>query len=306
MAIVAVTEVIPRTYSHRIGDSPTADRTFKVTVDGPTSQKAAIEACGISHGAAHPEFTKLKCQTFSVTEPDLFHIEVTASYGIQPGQDQEDGAIPWQQPDQWSFSSTSGQVALTTHFENIDVDPKPGNNTIEFLLTNTANDPYEGLTKPEPLLRATVTGYRQTFPLQLAASVTTAINNAAFAGGEKHTWQCLGISATPEFGEIAGLQQQYWQIRSELIYRRSTHNLKLPNVGLHYLEDGNPIKKTRCWVIDSETGDRVPSAGPLALETNGDLKQIGAGPYPPDQHRFRIFPEVNFSQFFGNPPASVI
>jgi hypothetical protein len=207
--------------------------------------------------------------------------------------------LPWAEPDSWSFSALSGQVALTTYF------PDRNANNIEALLTNTADDPYEGLTKSEPLLRATISGFRERFPLQDAITVSTAINNAPYAGSGVHTWQCLGVSGSQQFGVFNGVPTDYWQIRSELVYRFSTHNIFLPNVGLHYLEGGVKNRKTRCWVID-ETGEKVPSAGPLALDGNGDLKQIGAGPYPPDVLEFRIYPEINFAQYFGTPPASVL
>jgi hypothetical protein len=80
--------------------------------------------------------------------------------------------------------------------------------------------------------------------------------------------------------------------------------LFLPNAGLNYLLNGQANNKRRCWVINDE-GEKVPSAGPMALDANGDLKQIGAGPYPPDILEFRIYPEVNFSLYFGTPPATV-
>lgn len=299
MAVVSTNEVFPRSYSHKIGDSPKASRVFKVTISGSTTQQQALDACGISHGVAHPEFTFLKCDSFEVTDSGLYHMEVTASYERTPATEQDPGELPFQQPDQWSFSAISGQVALTTYFPDANV------NNIEVLLTNAADDPYEGLTKSEPLLRATITGFRERFPLAQATIVSTAINNAVFANGGARTWQCMGVSGTQEFGVFNGVPTDYWQIRTELLYRASTHNIYLPNVGLHYLEGGVKNRKTRCWVID-ETGEKVPSAGPLALDDNGDLKQIGAGPYPPDIREFRIYPEINFSQYFGNPPASVL
>jgi hypothetical protein len=299
VAVVSVNEVLPRTYSHKLGDSPTATRVFKVTISGTVSQQDALNACNISHNAAHPEFTFLKCDSFEVTDADLYHMEVTASYARTPATEQEPGQLPWAEPDNWSFSAISGQVALTTYFPDQNV------NNIEVLLTNTADDPYEGLTKSEPLLRATITGYRERFPLAQATIVSTAINNAAFANGGPRTWQCMGVSGTQQFGVFNEQPIDYWQIRTELLYRASRHNIFLPNVGLHYLEDGVKNRKTRCWVVD-ESGERVPSAGPLALDDNGDLTQIGAGPYPPDVREFRIYPEINFSQYFGNPPASVL
>lgn len=299
MAVVFVNEVLPRSYTHKLGDSPTATRIFKVTVSGPITQNQALTACGISHGALHPEFTFLKCDDFEVRDVDLFHMEVTASYARPPATENDPGQLPWQRPDTWSFSSITGQVALTRHL------PIPNNNVIDAPLTNTADDAYEGLTKAEPLLRATISGYRERFPLAAATIVTTAINNQNFANGGPHEWQCMGVSGTQEFGIFNEVPVEYWQIRTELLYRGSSHDLFLPNVGLHYLENGVKNRKVRCWVVD-DTGERIPSAGPLPLEANGDLKQRGQGPYPPDTRTFRIYPEIDFSLYFSNPPASVL
>lgn len=298
MAVLAVNEVLPRGYSHQFGGSPTASMVIIVTVDEPTPQQDIINAVGYELGTAHPEFPFLECSGIEVTETDRFHAEVSLSFFVRPVESGEPGQLPFALPDVWTFSTGSGQAACTTHF------PTAKNNVLTAPLTNKANDAYEGITKAEPELRATISGYRQLFPAIDATRLTGAINDDTFAGGDKHTWQCAGISGTPEREVIGGQMVEFWSITVELIYRLSTHNLLLPNAGLNYLENGVAGKKRRCWVV-TEDGDKVASAGPMALADNGDLKQIGAGPYPPDILTFRIYPEENFSIWFGNPPATV-
>lgn len=300
MAVLAVNEVLPRTASHKVGGSPVCGMLFVVTTDGElTTQQEIVDAVGYFHGTPHPEFSYLLCDGVEVTETDRFHSEVSLSFTLSPPSVEEPGQIPWALPDSWSFSTTSIQSACTTHF------PNAGNNVLTAPLTNKANDAYEGILKAEPELRASITGYRQVFNAALATQVQSAINSAAYAGGDKHTWQCLGISATPERVVINQSVTDYWQITAELAYRPSTHNLFLPNAGMNYLEGGVQAKKRRCWVLDDE-GQQVPSASPMALDNNGDMKQIGAGPYPPDILEFRIFPEIDFNQFFGQPPPTVL
>lgn len=298
MAVLTVNEVIPRGYSHQFGGSPTASMVFVVTLDGvPTPQANIIGAVGYSLGDTHPEFSYLECNGIEVAETDKFHAEVSLSFFVRPADQPEPGSVPWALPDVWSFSTGTGQSACTEHYPN-------AGNFITAPLTNKANDAYEGLVKSEPELRATIQGYRQLFPAMDAVRLTGALNDANFAGGAKHTWQCLGISGTPE-RQVAGTTfVEYWNISVELVYRQSTHNLFLPNAGLNYLANGVAASKRRCWVINDE-GEKVASAGPMALADNGDLKQIGAGPYPPDILEFRIYPEENFANFFGNPPPTV-
>lgn len=298
MAILAVNEVIPRGYSHQLGGSPTASMTFVCTVDSPTGHGAAIAATGYELGSSHPDFSFLECSSIEVTEPDPWHIEVQLSFALRPAEAGEPGQLPYALPDVWSFSTGRGQAACTDYF------PDAGNNVLKASLVNAANDAFEGIVRDEPELRASIQGFRQLFPAGAATRLTSAINNAGFAGGAKHTWQCSGISGTPQREVIGGEPVEFWQISVELLYRRSTHNLFLPNAGLNYLENGDTSKKKRCWVLDEE-GEKVPSAGPMALEADGSLKQSGPGPYPPDILEFRIYPEENFSAFFGAPPPTV-
>lgn len=298
MAVLAVNEVLPRGYSHQLGGSPTATMVFILTVDGPTPQADVLASLGYSHGTQHPEFTFLECNSIELTETDKFHVEASLSFALRDPEANEPGEVPWALPDVWTFSTGTGQAACTEHF------PTAKDNVLTAPLMNRANDAYEGITKAEPELRATISGFRQLFPAKDATRLTGALNDADFAGGARNTWQCGGISGTPERTVIAGQLVEYWGITVELIYRSSTHNLKLPNAGLNYLENGVAGKKRRCWVV-TEEGDKVASGGPMALADNGDMKQIGAGPYPPDILTFRIYPEENFSQWFGSPPPTV-
>lgn len=298
MAVLAVNEVLPRGYSHQFGGSPTASMVLIATVDQPTPQKDILAQIGYALGTSHPEFSFLKCSSIELSETDKFHVEASLSFSLPADDAAEPGSVPWGNPDVWTFSTGTGQAACTTHF------PTPKNNVLTAPLTNKANDAFEGIIRAEPELKVTISGYRQLFPANVATRLTGAINDANFAGGDAGTWQCVGISGTPERTIVGEQGVEFWQITVELIYRRSTHNLLLPNAGLNYLEGGVAGNKRRCWVID-EAGDKVPSAGPMALANNGDLKQAGAGPYPPDILTFRIYPEENFSQYFGNPPPTV-
>lgn len=298
MGVLAVNEVLPRGYSHQFGGSPTASMVFVVTLDGTTTQQTVINAIGYTLGTPHPEFSFLECSGIEVTETDKFHAEVSLSFFVRPEDVSEPGSVPWALPDVWSFSTGTGQAACTEYY------PTDKNNALTAALVNKANDPYEGLTKAEPELRATISGYRERFPADFAVRLTGAVNDSVFLGGLPRTWQCAGISGTPERQSFGTRILDFWQITVELIYRKSTHNFFLPNAGLNYLVNGAASAKRRCWVIGDD-GDKVPSAGPMALAENGDLKQMGAGPYPPDILEFRVYPEENFSRYFGSPPASV-
>jgi hypothetical protein len=95
---------------------------------------------------------------------------------------------------------------------------------------------------------------------------------------------------------VNGVELRYWQITVELVYRASGHDLLLPNVGWNYLEGG---EKKRVWVKDPESGEKVASGSPRALTAGGALK---ADDQEPDILTRRVYPEEDFSSYFGTPP----
>jgi hypothetical protein len=287
MAVIASREVIPRTFSHKFGESPTAERKFVVTVDAPTQTQDVIGAVGIVHGTSHPEFAYLLMLDASVTETDRHHVEVTCRYEVPKQEDLDPN--PLARPDVWSFSTGGAQVPALTYYHGTgNADRRP--------LVNAAGDFFEGLQAVESEVRATIAGNRAAFPLADAAAVTNTVNSSTYLGGGAHTWLCAGISGSAQTEVVNDEELRFWSITVELVYRRSGHNLLLPNVGWHFLDGG---QKKRVWVRDPDTGEKVASGSPRALTNVGALK--GEGDLPDILER-RIYPAVNFSSYFGTPP----
>lgn len=291
MAVLSQREVLPRTYSHRFGEAPSAERKFVITVDEPTATQTAIAAIGIYHGARHPEFPYLRMLDASVSEADRHHVEISYKYDL-PKQENLD-PNPLARPDVWSFSTGGAQVPALTYYNgngNADIQP----------LQNTAKEFIEGLTTLEAEVRATIAGNRSQFPLADAAAVTNCINSAAYLGGNQYTWQCAGISGQQATEVVNDTEIRYWQITVELVYRRSGWNLLVPNVGWNFLEN-NQLK--RAWVRDPETGEKIASGTPRALDANGGLKAEGQAPdILGGGNGLRVLPAVDFSPYFGTPP----
>ena len=287
MAVISYREVIPRTASHKFGESPTAERKYIVTVDEPTPTQNIINAVGILHASAHPEFSYLKCLNIQVTETDRHHAEITYSYEL-PKQEELD-PNPLARPDVWSFSTGGSQVPALVYYDG-------SGNSNKKPLQNTAKDFFEGLTTLEAEVRASISGNRATFPLANAAAVTNSVNSSSYLGGAAHTWLCGGISGQQATEVVNDVELRYWQITVELVYRASGHDLLLPNVGWNYLEGG---EKKRVWVRDPESGEKVASGSPRALTNTGGLK---ADDQEPDILTRRVYPEADFSNYFGTPP----
>ena len=287
MAVISYREVIPRTASHKFGESPTAERKYIITVDEPTPTQNLVNAVGILHASAHPEFSYLKCLNIQVTETDRHHAEITYSYEL-PKQEELD-PNPLARPDVWSFSTGGSQVPALVYYDG-------SGNSNKKPLQNTAKDFFEGLTTLEAEVRASISGNRATFPLANAAAVTNSVNSSSYLGGAAHTWLCAGISGQQATEVVNDVELRYWQITVELVYRASGHDLLLPNVGWNYLEGG---EKKRVWVKDPESGEKVASGSPRALTNEGGLK---ADDQEPDILTRRVYPEANFSTYFGTPP----
>jgi hypothetical protein len=125
--------------------------------------------------------------------------------------------------------------------------------------------------------------------------VTNSVNSDTYLGGPAHTWKCSGISGQPAVEVVNEVEIRYWQIETTLEFRPDGWDLQLPDVGWNYL-DGS-IKK-RSYVIDTDSGDKVPSSNPQPLNTDGTLK-TGA----PDILVRQVQREVAFATYFGTPTS---
>lgn len=263
MAVLGSREILPRTYEHKLGGNPTAGRVFVATVDEPTPTAEVLDAIGITHGSGHPEFSGLTCDGYSVDETDRHHVTITYNYSVNETDDEdpENRNPPWLQPDKWQFSTTNSSVACTFYFHGV------GNNN-KRSLTNTAGDKIFGISKAEGELRITISGSRLTVDLSQLKRLVNTINDGVWAGFPRHTVQCVGIAASPDKLEWEGLVVNFWQINTELIYRSSSHNLQLPNVGWNVIVNG---KKERAWTYITVNGQRekVPAPHQVALNDAG-------------------------------------
>jgi hypothetical protein len=101
---------------HRFGESPSAERKFVVTTDGAESHQTLLDAVGIYHGTAHPEFAYLLCLEGSITETDRFHAEITYRYGTPASGTAEANVNPLSRPDVWSFSTGGAAVPALGYY----------------------------------------------------------------------------------------------------------------------------------------------------------------------------------------------
>lgn len=289
MAVLGFREILPRTYSHRFGEAPTAERRFIATVDGATPTQQVLNAIGVFHGSVHPEYQYLRCLNGAFTEPDQFHVEATYTYEIPKLEEFDPN--PLARPDVWSFSTSGAQVPFLFYYhgnDNSDVRP----------LVNAAGDFIEGLTVLAPEVQATISANRATFPLALATEITNGINGSPYLGGPAYSWQCNGIQGQRTSEVVNDVPVYYWQITTTLTYRRHGYIEQIPHVGWNFISGG---KKRRVWAWNDEGTVQEPASTPQPLNENGSLKYPGAEGNP-DLLLRRPYPVINFATYFGTPP----
>ena len=285
MTVISFREVVGRSFTHRFGEAPTAELKFVPTLDNtaPTVQEIA-NVVGIFHGSPHPEYPFLTMTEAQVTEgtPSPFHAEVTYRYELLEPDERDPN--PLARPDIWSFSTSGAAVPALFYYDGATQKP----------LVNSAFDYFEGVTTDSAECRATINGNRPTFPLATAIAVTNTVNSDSYLGASAHQWKCVGIGGQQQSEVVNDVEINYWAVTIELAFRQTGWNLQLPDVGLNYIDGSD---KKRAYVLNEE-GEKVDSANPVALNSDGSLKAAGSLPDILDR---RVNPEVAFGSFFGTP-----
>ena len=286
MSVKSVTELSDVSATQKFGEAPKFQRKWVVEVNSPTTtQSDILQAVGVSFLTPHPEAVYVRAMTANVTNfnGSRWHYEVSWEYEL-PKQDKLD-KNPLARPDIWKWTTSGLQIPALYYYQGTTTSLAP--------LQNSAQDFFEGATTDISTLQANISGNRAVFDYAMAQLVTNSLNLDTYLGGAPYTWKCSGISAQPQVEVVDNYELRFWQIDVTLEYRPDGWTLRLPNVGWNYL-DGST--KKRAYVIDPDTGERVPSSNPQPLNSNGTLK-TGA----PDIIERRVHRAVVFNQYFGRP-----
>jgi hypothetical protein len=289
---VTASRELGRSFSHRFGESPTAQIRVAFDLDGATNTQSIISSGGYSHGTAHPEYAYLLCVDGQVTESSAYKAEAVYSFATPAVGTGGFAASPLSRADVWSFS-TGGLTVPTFRYYN-----GSANNDIKPLV-NSAGDIIEGAQAIEGELRVSVSGNRSAFPMATAIAVTGCVNSDSYAGAAAHRWLCNGISAQQITEVVGGAQVTYWRVTAELSYKASGYNLFLPNAGWNYLEGGTKKRATVKYRDETGVETDVPSANVVALTSGGAIQTSGDVIIL----ERRVNPAVAFAAYFGTPPT---
>lgn len=284
MSVVTVIESAMVSANRKFGEPPVFQRKWVVEVNDPgTSQTDIVNAVPVSFLDPHPEayYCLAMNQSVGNYSSSRWHYEVTWDYELPKQQNPDPN--PLARPDIWKWSTGGLAVPALYYYDGSTLKP----------LVNSAGDFFEGATTDISTLQASISGNRATYDYALAQAVSNSLNSDTYLGAPAGSWKCGGISAQPAVEVVNAVEIRYWQVEVTLEYRPDKWNLQLPDVGWNYLDNGT---KTRAYVIDPDTKEKVASSNPQPLNTDGTLK-TGA----PSLLERRTQRQVAFSSYFGTP-----
>lgn len=294
---IVATRELARTFENEIGSTGgTARRRWvcslsdnTLTAGGPPDITTILAAtAGAAWGAYHPVHTLLQLRKISVNErfeDDPYKLEVIGEYGLVASYEL---IHPTARAAVWSFESQPGEIPALAYYDvNASFPPdKP--------LTNSAFDFFPGLTTQESMVRIKIQQNFATVP-DLWLGAQNHLNNAAFLGCGIDTVKVAAVEATYTTEELNNTLVSYYASTASLLYRQSSHNLLIPDVGFNFIDGG---QKRRGMVFDFQNGEWLPSPNPIALNGSGGQNLTGN----PAILTRRVNPRANFTTLFGSPP----
>ena len=254
-----------------------------LTAGGPPDIMTILGAtAGGSWGAYHPVHTQLRLQKVAVNErfeEDPYKLEVIGEYGLVTP---DDLLTPTARAAVWSFESQAGQVPALFFYNGNTLLP----------LTNSAGDYFPGLVTDESLVRITVRKNFSTVPSSWLAA-QNYVNGSDYLGCAANTVKVAAVEVQYVTEEFNNALIQFYSATASLVYRQSSHNLLLPDVGFNYIEDG---QRRRAMVFDFQNAEWVATSNPVGLDGWGG-QTLGS---PAILNR-RVNPQANLTSIFGTP-----
>ena len=306
---------LARTLESELGGRPIARRRWALNLSddtltngGPPTPAQMLTHCGVAFGSVHPDLAYLRARKITVNErfeDDPYRAEVVVEYGLITANDV---ATPTQRPAVWAFEARPSEIPALSYFHGNSPGAVGEGNNNRRPLTNSAFDYFPGLTTEESVVQIKIQknfANLQTFNFQGGTinpesamswlSALNFVNNAVYLGCPAHTIKVAGVDVEYVGEEFNGSQVFFWATTATLVYRQSSHNLLLPDVGFNFL-NGN--EKRRAMVFDFKNNEWVASPNPVGL--NGSGAQTFAEPAILNR---RVYPEANLSSIFGTPPS---
>jgi hypothetical protein len=285
-----------RSLSGKVQETDAYTRSFLVKAGSLSDSLIAISnAPGIKLKDAHPENAAIKAMEYDVKCVDdsglLYQVDFKY-YAPPPDLPQDAGGLPAP-----GTIEGFGKKPIWTAGSSVTTGPVTKDITGQ-VISNSAGDPYEDITKEFAEFRLGVTMYAffASDWITRARLFTNAINADTWHGGEPGTWKCQGCSAQLVTESLNGSSYTLWEINWEFAYRADKWNLQLIDVGYaervdengEYSQNGNKRRAIR-----DPKGKPVP--GPVPLNGMGGAAEPGTVV----TNLFDVYASLNFGGTFG-------
>lgn len=205
-----------------VADSQT--RIFRVLLNQPGEQFNIQDECGVRIGDAHPVNVNVFCRSFSANFEGDSRMVVLCTFQYQSfagsGQQQQDpgGQAPDVRP--MDIATSTSLMEKPAYCWNPQGAAPNAGSWIE--PRNPAGDIYDGITKLEPVVNITITGYEAQDPLRHCLHVGK-VNDENLRIGSLfcviRTLMFRGVSAQPTVESWGNLIFRGWKTTYEFSYR---------------------------------------------------------------------------------------
>lgn len=317
-----------REASGTVEDGNKISEQFIVRTDSPTESLAAIlSSTGLTYGALHADDAAVRADSYSIKAVDDSALLYSVTWDFarpKVPEPQEGSGSEGEDPTPVDPGTLANKRPFWGANSSTTTGPvfKDANGAI---ITNSAGDPLEDLSKEYSEHRLSLTQYYETHNLPPANAAdplmqswsdaakfyTNRTNAQVWNGGAVDTWKCQGCSAKLNFDDNGN----YWEVTWEFAYRADGWQLRVWDVGFHELVDeyGDPVERTDDGSAGSDNDgpggpcpddarrrvilgqDGKPVRQPVALR-NGIAKEPCEAP---DELLFFVYERANFGRQFG-------
>lgn len=205
-----------------VADSQT--RVFRVLLNNPGEQFNIQQECGVRIGDAHPINTNIFCRSFSANfEGDSRMVVLcTFQYQTQAGSGQQQQDPGNQAPDVRPFdiSTSTSLMEKPAYYWKPGAGAPNAGNWVEPV--NPAGDIYDGITKLEPAVNITISGYEAQDPLRHCTKAGM-VNDGVLRIGSLfcpiRTVMFRGVSCQPTVESWGDIIFRGWRATYEFTYR---------------------------------------------------------------------------------------
>jgi hypothetical protein len=204
----------------------TRTRSFRVILSEPGESVSYEAACGVSIGQSHPDNGDLICTRVGARFEGDSRTSVVVTFSYEPNPNGGNDQPPPARPANWSISSATSEVPVSSWRPRT----KEFDWGIAVPAANPVGDPYDGVTKLEPIVKISISQWESTDPTRHADLVGKINNNEASLGTlqiRPHQLLFVGFQATPAVETWGEATYRGWRTEYEFAFKRNVTSITI-------------------------------------------------------------------------------